>query len=270
MDTAPQSDATTSSTSAAQMESDLTATLASTDATTASRIQNLALVHQARLAQLTRTAANATAQYGAGSAQAAAAQADVTSTASTIGRVTLVNQQVTTPAPQVSTSGWALYGYLTTPPAQPVPGFAVFLVDAQNAYQSAYGFTYTDSNGFFQLVYNGSATSVTGTTTGTSTGSSSPTQTSGTPPVLQLLDQKQEQPATEQTQPLPVNLPTPTLYLEIANTEGQIVYLSKTAFQPTLGQATYQNIQLAAGTPVIGNPPAALRGVALPKVGKKP
>ena len=264
MDTAPQPDATTSSTSAAQMETDLTATLASADTTTASRIQNLVLVHQARLTQLTRTAANATAQYGAGSAQAAAAQADVTSTASTIGRVTLVNQQVTTPAPQVSTSGWALYGYLTTPPAQPVPGFAVFLVDAQNAYQSAYGFTYTDSNGFFQLVYNGSATGVTGTTTGTST---------GTPPVLQLLDQKQEQPATEQTQQqaqsLPVNLPTPTLYLEIANAKGQVVYLSKTAFQPTLGQATYQNIQLAAGAPVIGNPPAALRGVALPKVGKK-
>ena len=73
----------------------------------------------------------------------------------------------------------------------------------------------------------------------------------------------------EQTQSLAVNLPTLTLYLEIANAEEQVVYLSKTAFQPTLGQATYQNIQLAAGAPVIGNPPAALRGVALPTVGKQ-
>ena len=267
MDTAPQPDATTS---AAQMESDLTATLASTDATTASRIQNLVLVHQARLSQLTRTAANATAQYGAGSAQAVTAQADVTSTSSTIGRITLVNQQVTTPAPRISTNDWALYGYLTTPPAQPVSGFAVFLVDAQNAYQSAYGFTYTDSKGFFQLVYNGSAINTTGSTTDTSAVSSSSTQVSSAQPVLQLLDQKQEQPAAEQAQSLPVNQPTPTLYLEIANTEGQIVYLSKTVFQPILGEATYQNIRLAAGTPVIGNPPAVLRGVGLPNVDKKP
>src|SRR5271168_4766623 len=100
--------ATTSQPDATQAESDLTATLAAADTSTAARIQNLSLIHQARLAQLTRSAAKAIAQYGAGSAQAVAAQADVTSATRTIGRIALVHQQVTTPAPQVTATGWAL------------------------------------------------------------------------------------------------------------------------------------------------------------------
>jgi hypothetical protein len=49
-------------------------------------------VHQARLAQLTRTAASITARYGAGSPQATAAEAKVTASKATIARVATVSQ----------------------------------------------------------------------------------------------------------------------------------------------------------------------------------
>jgi len=70
-------------------------------------------------------------------------------------------------------------------------------------------------------------------------------------------------PAAGQTQS------TPDLFLEITNLKAQPVYLSTTAFQPVLGTATYQNITLPAGEPVLGNPPDEIRRVAMPPKGQK-
>src|SRR6266851_1042895 len=55
------------------------------------------------------------------------------------------------------------------------------------------------------------------------------------------------------------------VYDELAATvAGQPVYLSSTAFNPTVGTATYVAVHLATGRKPIGDPPSAIRGTALP------
>lgn len=230
--------ATTAAT-AAKISGDATAALGAADSTGSQRVQTLSLVHQARYAQLTRTAASITARYGAGSPQAAAAEAKVTASKATIARLATVSQQVSATAPQISATGWALYGHVYNAQLQPVAAYTVFLVDAKNAYQSAYGFSYTDSTGYFLISFAGDPAS-----------SQSPTQQSSQPA-----------PAASQT--------LPQLFIEIANSNALPVYLSTTAFQPTLGTATYQNITLPAGEPPIGDPPPEIRRIALPPTGRK-
>ena len=56
----------------------------------------------------------------------------------------------------------------------------------------------------------------------------------------------------------------PPLFIEVANTDANPVYLSSTAFQPVLGAASFQNIVLPADGQPIGDPPEAIRAVALP------
>jgi hypothetical protein len=124
---------------------------------------------------------------------------------------------VSATAPQVSAIGWALYGYVCNAQLQPVSAYTVFLVDAKKADQGAYGFSYTDSTGYFLISFAGDPAS-----------SQSPTQ-----------ENSQPAPAASQT--------LPELFIEIANSNALPVYLSTTAFQPTLGTATYQNITLPAG-----------------------
>jgi len=230
--------ATTAAT-AAKISSDVTTALSAADTTASQRVQTLSLVHQARLAQLTRTVASITARYGAGSPQAAAAEAKVTASKATIARVATVSQQVSVATPQVSATGWTLYGHVYNAQLQPVSAYTVFLVDAKKAYQSAYGFSYTDSTGYFLISFAGDPES-----------SQSPTQQSSQPP-----------PAASQT--------LPQLFIEIANSNALPVYLSTTAFQPTLGTATYQNITLPAGEAPIGDPPPEIRRIALPPTERK-
>ena len=233
--TQPGADATaTTASTAAKIGSDTATALSAADSTAAQRVQNLNLVHQARLAQLTRTAASVSARYGAGSAQATAAEAKVAASKATIARVATVNQQVSATAPQVSATGWALYGHVYNAQLQPVSAYTVFLVDAKNAYQSAYGFSYTDNTGHFLISF------------------------AGDPASAQSQSQQSSQPALGAAQA------APQLFIEIANANAQPVYLSTTAFQPTLGTATYQNITLPAGEPPIGDPPPEIRQIALP------
>jgi len=58
--------------------------------------------------------------------------------------------------------------------------------------------------------------------------------------------------------------PATQLFVEVANADANPVYLSSTAFQPVLGTASFQTIVLPAGGQPIGDPPAAIREVALP------
>jgi hypothetical protein len=229
------------STTGANLGTNFRTALKSADSTVAQRLQSLSLVHQARLAQLTRAAASTTAQYGKGSPQATAAEAAVTASKATIAQVEMAKLQNGTSAPQVAKSGWALYGHVFNSNQQPVTGYTLFLVDAQSTYQQAYGFSYTDNTGYFQITFAGT------------------TSTQG------QASQKQESaPATQSTSPAPVQL-----FVEVANPKSEPIYLSKTPFQPNLRAATYQNVILPAGEKPIGNPPEAIRAVALPPATKK-
>lgn len=223
MSTAPfQSNATTADNVGTTVNAKIASAVSTADSDAGQSVQSHLIVQQARVARFKRVAVSAAAQYGSNSPQALAAQAAVKSSQLTVARITAVRQQIAVPAPQVAANGWALYGHVYDAQLKPVTAYTVFLVDQQNAYQGAYGFTYTDSNGLFVLHY----------------------------------------PGAEST---PEAVP---LFIEIVNAKAQPVYLSPTAFQPTIGAATYQDITLPAGEPVIGDPPAALRAIAFPQTNK--
>jgi len=214
----------TQETAQATVNTNVASALTVADSSSSQRVQQLGLVHQARLAQLTRTSASVTAQYGAGSAQATAAAAAVASSKLLVARITQINQRVTLAAPAVATGGWALYGHIYASAGAAAVAYTVFLVDEQNAYQGAVGFSYTASDGSYALNY----------------------------------------------QPAAGVAALPQLYLQVANASAQPVYLSTVAFAPTVGKATYQDVTLPAGEPVLGDPPAEIRATALPNISATP
>jgi len=216
---------------ASLIESGIADALTSADSTAADNVQSLGLLQQAKLSRLTRSATTATAQYGANSSQATTALAAVAASQTTIARVAVVQQKVTTPAPTVTSTGWALHGRVYDATLKPLAGHSVFLVDSQKAYQSDYGFAYTDSTGYFLLNYAGPATAT-----------------------------KTDASATSAA---------PDLYVQIANTMAKPVYLSTAAFQPAVGSAAYQTVTLPAGEPALGDLPPDVRAVALPPLDQK-
>ena len=213
---------------AKQMAGLVPAALTAADSISGDRLQQLSLINQARVSRLTRTAASATAQYGAQSTQAVAAQAAVSAGQAAVARIQVLHQQARTAAPQVAATGWVLHGRVYDALLQPVSGHTVFLVDNQKTYQQSYGFAYTDSTGYFLINYPGAP---------------------ATPPP---------------TAPAPAAASTSPLFVQVASPAGRPVYLSGTAWLPNLGAAAYQNLTLPAGEPPLGDPPPAIRKVALP------
>jgi len=140
-----------------QLRNEIASALSSADARVTQSVENLQFVHQARLVHLTRTAAALKARYGPDDPRVKKAEAVAAAATATVGRVSLAKEQVATPAPKVSATGWALHGRIFDAQFQPVPGFTVFLVDAEKAYQRAYGFAYTDNTGYFLLNFPGPA-----------------------------------------------------------------------------------------------------------------
>src|SRR6516164_6255809 len=101
---------TTSSapTDLADIGTQITSNLAAADDIAAQRVQTLAWVHQARAAQLSRTAASLKAQYGPNDPGVKSAEAAVAAANATSAQVAVVHHQVTTAAPQIAATGWAL------------------------------------------------------------------------------------------------------------------------------------------------------------------
>lgn len=227
----------------ADIGNQITSNLAAADDVAAQRVQTLAWVHQARAAQLSRSAASLKAQYGPNDPGVKSAEAAAAAANATAAQVAVVHRQVTTADPQVTANGWALHGRVFDAQLAPASGYTVFLVDGAKSYQQAYGFAYTDPTGYFLLNHPGSA------------GASDrpPAAASGqTPP------EAARQAAT-----------TPELFVEVADTRARPVFLSATAFQPVIGSATYQNIVLPADQQPIGDPPPEIRRVAMPKAPRK-
>jgi hypothetical protein len=142
---------TMSTTAPPDLTGSITTAITAADGTANTRVRTLSLVHQARVTQRTRAAAAAQATYGAGSTEAMAAQAALATATATSARLAQFKQQVTTAAPQVAATGWVLHGRVYDSALQPVAGATVYLVDEQNTYQRAHGFSYTDSTGYFLL-----------------------------------------------------------------------------------------------------------------------
>ncbi len=133
--------------------SQVSSAIANADSAVAQGVESLTLVHQARVAQLTRTEASVSAAYGASSPQAMAAKAALTVSQAILSRVALLQERVTLPTPEVPAKGWVLYGHVYHSTLTPASAYTVFFVDEQNAYQSNIGFAYTGSDGSFHLSY---------------------------------------------------------------------------------------------------------------------
>jgi hypothetical protein len=135
----------------------LSTALAGADAVAAQGLQSLSAVHQARLARLNRAAASAAIQFGLKSPEATQAEAAAAAAKTTAARVEMLRQQGIAPTVQVAAGGWALQGRVYHADSSPAAAYCVFFVDQKNAYQSAYGFAYTDATGYFLLNYAGDA-----------------------------------------------------------------------------------------------------------------
>ena len=138
-----------------ELDSGITTGLTAADSLSTSRLENLGLVHQARLTQLTRTVNSLTAQYGADAKQVVAAKAAVAATQAVVARVLLVQQQTAETAPSVTSAGWAVWGHVYDSASKPLNGYCVFLIDEQKNYQNSYGFQFTGSDGAFAINYAG-------------------------------------------------------------------------------------------------------------------
>jgi hypothetical protein len=220
----------------ADIGSQISSNLAAADDVAAQRVQTLAWAHQARAAQLSRSAASLKARYGPDDPGVKTAEAAVAAANATAAQVAVVHHQVMTADPQVAAAGWALHGRVFDARLASASGYTVFLVDSSKTYQEAYGFAYTDSTGYFLLDYGG------------------PAGASGQTPSA----------ASGQTPPQAAT--TPELFVAVADTKAQPVFLSTTAFQPVIGSATYQNV--LAGQQPIGDPPPEIRRVAMPRATK--
>lgn len=250
-----------------QLKERLKSTLSQADQQAGQSVHHLSLVHQARTTQLSRTAAALKARYGPKDPQVKTAEAAVTASTTTAGRIAIVHQQLATPAPQVPSTGWAVYGRVFSSDSKPAPNLTVFLVDAQKAFYAAAGFTYTDATGYFLLTSPGSASENTG-----EQASSSQAPADQAPASQDTAAQDTAEQAAEKSpppQPKPHTAPLPRLLLEITSEDEQPIYIDASPVPLTVGRASYRSIVLPPGQRPLGNPPEAVRRTAFPE-GEKP
>jgi len=191
-----------------ELDSGTTAALMTADGKATDRLENLSLVHQARMTQLSRTVMSLTDEYGEGSSQVIAAKAAVTEAAGIVARLQVVRQQTAAEAPAVTATGWAVWGHVYDSNTKPLSGYCVFLVDGQKIFQRAYGFSYTDSTGSFVINFDGA---------------SATTGKSSSPPVVYLaITNAKAQPVFVGTTPLSLTIGSAT-YVDTTLPEGEPV-----------------------------------------------
>ncbi|WP_213956952.1 hypothetical protein [Variovorax sp. dw_954] len=214
------------------------------DAAALDRIDSLVRVQQARLAHQQRSATDAVARLGAQSAPASASQALVAATATAVGRLQMVQQQIATPAPSVPANGWVLHGRVYDASFSPRIRQTVYLVDDQNRYVGAHGYAYTDQSGYFLLRQ-----------TGPDDGQDV-ADDAGSPRVTASRSRRKDAaPASSDD-----------LFVAVADMNAQPVHLASSPFMPSPGKASYRSIVLAPGGKPIGDPPDEVRAVAIPPI----
>lgn len=248
-------DASTTSAGAATALAPVAQAVASdADSHTSAAVTTLGLVQQARLSSQNRAVNAAISAYGKDSSQAASAAQAVTVTRAASARLTVLQAQVATPAPTVAPAGWALHGHVYDSALSPQESYTVFLVDAQKNYLSQYGFSYTDSTGYYLINYDANANQ---SATGSQTQAGGANATASETPAPAAQQPSPEANASAQSA-------APQIFLQVADANGNPVLLSQMSFTPVTGQAVYQDITLAAGAAKLGDPPADVRAVAMP------
>jgi len=211
------------------LSSTLADALTQADQAAAARVQQARTVYLARASQLSRTAAELKAQFGASDAGVKRAEAEIAAARAASSQVAMLHQRLTTPDPPVAPDGWVLHGRVFGESRKPIAGFTVFFADAAKAFQQAYGFSSTDETGYFLLQFD-----------------------AGRAASSDKAAAAKEARATE-------------LFVEVTDLKGRLAYLSDTAFQPVIGAAVYQDIVLTESASTKGEPPAQVRKVGMPK-----
>lgn len=242
----------------ADIRNTLSSAFDTVDASSTDAIHNLNLVQKAHLSRLQRNVA-ALKQAGVTGTAIQNAQSAVKAGTQRVAQLSALHQQSATPAPSVTDNGWALQGRVFNSTLSPVEHLTVFLVDANKNWQSAYGFAYTDSTGYFAINYAADSESDSNVQPVSTTKSRSKSKSA---------DASESQRSTATAAGGQSQTPT-DLFIEIANASGKPIYLSTDAFSPAPGSTTYQNITLPAGEKPIGDPPPFIRETALPKRKKK-
>ncbi len=243
--TSTQTTSQASTASEAQFDGAAAAAVASADATSASNIESLGLIHQARTARLAREVTNLTALHGGTSAIVVAALAAQTNAQAMATRVELVRRQAVASAPTVTSTGWAVWGHVYETPSTPLSGYTIFLVDSQKTYQSQYGFATTAADGSFAIVYDGEAAA--------SVGESGATLAPASPA------------AARTAEPLVPSIPT--LFLSMTNTDAQLVPTASNSLALAAGKALYIDTIVPAGAPT-SDLPAEVQKTAQPPTQK--
>ena len=257
-------------------------TFGSTLVTSANQLSNAgtsmsALVQTARVSGLKRAAAAAVATYGADSAEATAANQAVTTAQAKTGQLQVVSQKASTTPPPVASAGWALHGRVYDANLNPQERYTVFLVDAQKNYLSDYGFSYTDSTGYFLLQYQGAPASGSsgGSEPGAATSETSAASSEGNQEFIDLsaiLEPEDSLPSSassDSAAKAATSSPAPQGFVQVCDTNANPVLSSSTAFSPVAGQATYQVLTLSSSGQSLGDPPKEIRAVAMPPTTSK-
>jgi hypothetical protein len=239
-----------------------------------------AQVQTARVSVLKRAATAAVATYGADSTEATAANQAVTTAQAKTGQLQVVSQRAATTPPAVASTGWALHGRVYDANLNPQERYTVFMVDAQNNYISDYGFSYTDSTGYFLLQYKGAAASDSSKTSEScaesseasaarSEGSASSSEENKKYIDLSAILAPEDSESSGSSSKAAAASTAPQAFVQVCDASANPVLSSSTAFAPVTGQATYQVLTLSASGQTLGDPPAEIRAVAMPPTPSK-
>ena len=236
------------------------------------------LVQTARVSSLKRAASAAVATYGANSTEATAANQAVTSAQAKTAQIQVVSQKASTTPPAVTSTGWALHGRVYDANLNPQERYTVFLVDAQKNYLSDYGFTSTDSTGYFLIQYPGASAAGSSTSSKSRPASSDTSDTSsrqdeeftdlnrsGAPE-----DPRQSSKASGSSSPKTASTSSiPQVFIQVCDANANPVFSGSTPVTPVTGRATYQVLTLPASGQSLGDLPAEIRAVAIPPATSK-
>jgi hypothetical protein len=127
------------------------------DTQTSQQLTGIGLVRQARVNQQQREVAALAAQNGATDPGVVALQASIASQQSLVTVLGVTRDIATTQAPAVPANGWVLQGRVRSKTLAAVAKLSVCLVDETKSWLSAYGYSYTDSTGYFSIPFDPAA-----------------------------------------------------------------------------------------------------------------
>jgi hypothetical protein len=181
---------------------------------TQQQFTSLTQIRQARVNQLQREAAALTKAYGASDPGVQSVQASLQTEQNMVMLLGLARDAGAVATSDPPANGWVLYGRVRNADLTPAPKLTVFLTDKRQGWLEQFGYAFSDETGAFSLVYAPSA--------------AERTQTSTSPATV-------------------------TAYIEVTNSDCQIVYLDSSTVSLSAGGSVYREIVLAGGP--LGAPP---------------